>query len=980
MSKVWWWLLLTLFPALVFADSAFTPPSGSMSFTPPPGDYSVIFLGNIFGVVDGVLHGTGSQIMGVMLGVFNSAVLALGGIVIMYIILVSTLNTAHEGEMLGHKWSSIWVPIRTIIGLSLLIPKASGYCLMQIFVMWVTVQGVGVADKVWGAALDYLNRGGVIIKANMDPNISLTGGGNTIANGAATILYGQVCMLGIQTQLENARSTYLDQADSGTGPCAGTPSTKMQSFCDTSIPDFIATVDPITAQTDAENAGSSPSSYDILMPNFSSDSIFASLNGICGKLHWNSVNTDQFMTTTNVIDPATGECVKDASTGKCKTEATDTPKLSSLSQEDIDTIKMTRGLAVGQMYSTLATVARHMISNDPQITIDSDNDTSNDASEVAKDQFGVPLISTSTVCTGNSDDCPDWGADPSAAVSTSVLLDGTELQGAIADYNAVMAPTLKLISDSNNVDDSNSARAFIESSKETGWILAGSYFFDLVRLNGSAKPSSQTDSGSGLDNSTFDINNITAPFAQSGSCVDPFQDFCTFLNKISTKAYQVTYLIDGSGQEIVDKPSFSATSTFKVYQGTRASTVYGYVSNALNLDLPDQPGLAGPKIKLNFNLGKFDTSYSLPKQSFGGCMVKVKLLGCILPKSILGFFYNDLIRVVMNMIIDVFMNAVSLFLTSVLTVPILGFTWIFAEGVKLISTPGINPIVALAKMGITYINFAMMIWLAIGIASVTVAAIPYIGTALYGLLMLFMPLFIAWLGVMLGIAFFTAYYIPFLPYMLFTMGAIAWLMTVIEAMVAAPVVALGVAHPEGHDALGKSEQGLMILMNVFLRPVMMIIGYIAAISLSYVGIWVMNAGFQHVLDYMQGTEGWGSSDIPWAKVFGYFFASLLYTTMYLTIVQKAFSLIALLPDKVLRWIGGQAEQTGQETMQWMEEGKGQLKEAGTKTGDAGGQVMKQTAGHLGSGVAAARKGVGSMASGAMGAIKGGDKTEGDKKP
>lgn len=98
MSKVWWWLLLTLFPALVFADSAFTPPSGSMSFTPPPGDYSVIFLGNIFGVVDGVLHGTGSQIMGVMLGVFNSAVLALGGIVIMYIILVSTLNTAHEGD------------------------------------------------------------------------------------------------------------------------------------------------------------------------------------------------------------------------------------------------------------------------------------------------------------------------------------------------------------------------------------------------------------------------------------------------------------------------------------------------------------------------------------------------------------------------------------------------------------------------------------------------------------------------------------------------------------------------------------------------------------------------------------------------------------------------------------------------------------------------------------------------------------------
>ncbi len=50
--------------------------------------------------------------------------------------------------------------IRSTLGLALLIPKASGYCLMQIFVMWVVVQGVGAADKIWEAALGYLNRGG----------------------------------------------------------------------------------------------------------------------------------------------------------------------------------------------------------------------------------------------------------------------------------------------------------------------------------------------------------------------------------------------------------------------------------------------------------------------------------------------------------------------------------------------------------------------------------------------------------------------------------------------------------------------------------------------------------------------------------------------------------------------------------------------------------------------------------------------------
>ena len=187
-------LLFLFFPLLASADS--------LSFAPPPGDISVIFLGNIFGIVDGVLHGTGSQIMGAMFGVFNAAVLALGGIVIMYTLIVGTMNTAHEGQMLGQKWSSIWIPVRSTIGLALLIPKASGYCLMQVMIMWVVIQGVGAADKVWNAALNYLNRGGVIIQAQMDPAKSLNAAGSEIATGASVILAANVCMAGLQKQLE----------------------------------------------------------------------------------------------------------------------------------------------------------------------------------------------------------------------------------------------------------------------------------------------------------------------------------------------------------------------------------------------------------------------------------------------------------------------------------------------------------------------------------------------------------------------------------------------------------------------------------------------------------------------------------------------------------------------------------------------------------------------------------------------------------
>ncbi|MBY0378009.1 MAG: DotA/TraY family protein, partial [Gammaproteobacteria bacterium] len=251
-------------------------------------------------------------------------------------------------------------------------------------------------------------------------------------------------------------------------------------------------------------------------------------------------------------------------------------------------------------------------------------------------------------------------------------------------------------------------------------------------------------------------------------------------------------------------------------------------------------------------------------------------------------------------------------------------------------------------------------------------------------------------GIMVIVGIISAYFIPFLPYMMFTFGSIGWLIAVIEAMVAAPIVALGITHPEGEGPFGKGEQAIMILMNVFLRPALMIIGYIAGIMLSYVAVWVINAGFSNVLQYMQGdgqytadltpnynasTGGtWTSSaggmsqsgstsndpgylsgiqvgtgtkpvatdQMPtsssgytgWAGIFSYFFSVLMYTSLYLIVVQKAFTLIAILPDKVLRWIGGQPESYGQDAGQWGEEAKGQIKEAGSATHKASGQVAQ----------------------------------------
>ncbi len=392
--------------------------------------------------------------------------------------------------------------------------------------------------------------------------------------------------------------------------------------------------------------------------------------------------------------------------------------------------------------------------------------------------------------------------------------------------------------------------------------------------------------------------------------------------------------------------------------------------------------------------------------------------------------YNVIVVNLFQFFLSLITGIVNTVVMAFLALPLTGMAQIFQNGVAFIKQPDVNPIIALANMGTNYINFAADLWMYLLMMAVTTSIMGPFAVFIFALMMMAMPLLMAWLSTMVSIGFLTAYYIPFLPYTIFTFGSIAWLMAVVEAMVAAPIVALGVTHPEGEGPFGKGEQAIMILMNVFLRPSLMIIGYIAGIILSYVSVWVINAGFSNVLPFIQGpskcgvntsSQGWvdsvakaksgfnkgvdtldkdwqnirkggkpsssytecgeslfnnvnfkvaggdsmvtGKSETTafsaagtatgytgWAGIYGFFFSILIYTSLYITVVQKSFTLIGSLPDKVLRWIGGQPEQIGQESAGWADETKKQVGDAGEKTGKAQGQMGKDMGGKATQGI------------------------------
>jgi defect-in-organelle-trafficking protein DotA len=994
MKRILHAFLWMLFPLVAIAENS---SNSALSLAPPASDYSVVFLANLFGLVDGVLHGTGSQIMGQMFSVFNAAVLALGGIIIMYTLMVSTMNTAHEGQFLGQKFSSIWIPVRSTIGIALLIPKASGYCLMQIFFMWVVVQGIGAADKVWDTALGYLNRGGVIIKAQQaDParqGIAMSAAKLApIQDAAGVILAGQVCMAGLESQLKTIRANLLEKKQKGfTSFCEG----NNKILCDKPVPDFIGSVNAVAVQ----NAAPTAESFSVKMPNFNNNSDYAFLNGICGKITWKALKG---LPGNDVISPST-----------------------------TDTLKQTRAIAIDQMYLQLSNIARAMVSNDPAIgpppPLVSGREEDKKYSPIAREQFGVPYSKENKPCDNYTSNCVIWGQDPLTKARGAPLFTGNEFLNAILAYNNAINPTLNIVNQAKDSETFKKSRQFISDASTRGWIMAGSYFFDLVQLNGDASKTEGGDINSGLEGTTFDSSKL------SGSTCTFNPILCTWLENKNTKLNAILNLITGTkdaGGEVTLQ-QFPPTNESTPQQGQASSSVYGYINNSIIMRTPGQPGIAPPLFNMSPNFKLNPKIEPLKAQEFECGRVLFVCFGRLMGE----LFYNFIVVNIYNSFVTLFGEVVKSVMMGFIIAPLTTMTEIFRSGFATLTTPGVNPIVALAAMGIQYINFAGDWWINMLMIAITTMMIPIIGKSIIlPLIMLGMPVIMTWMMIMAGVGFITAYYVPMLPYLIFTFGTIGWLIAVIEAMVAAPLVALGVTHPEGHDAFGKGEQALMILMNVFLRPSLMIIGFIGGIALSYVGIWVLNAGFGHAIEYLTGgayiapvpgqsklgsagfsgdynvpgywdntkagfeqgvnergffDKGWqafGNAEAEqrsreaaaasiaagknpytgWAGIFSFFFVLLIYTSTYLTIVQKAFTLIYYLPDKVLRWMGGQPEGIGQESAGWAEESKQKIEKAGESSQQASMEVGKKGQQVAEKGIEAGKKGIEAGAKAAAG--------------
>lgn len=169
----------------------------------------------------------------------------------------------------------------------------------------------------------------------------------------------------------------------------------------------------------------------------------------------------------------------------------------------------------------------------------------------------------------------------------------------------------------------------------------------------------------------------------------------------------------------------------------------------------------------------------------------------------------------------------------------------------------------------------------------------------------------------IGIAAILYYVLPLLPFIYFMFAISGWIKSIFEAIVAMPLWALAHLRIDGEGLPGPgASNGYFLLLEIFLRPVLIIFGFLASVSVFTALVNVLNQIFDLVVanvggyDYEMeaGISGGSITNILSKLDFGRgaldeFFYTAIYTIICYIMGLSCFKLVDLIPNNILRWMG-----------------------------------------------------------------------------
>lgn len=144
------------------------------------------------------------------------------------------------------------------------------------------------------------------------------------------------------------------------------------------------------------------------------------------------------------------------------------------------------------------------------------------------------------------------------------------------------------------------------------------------------------------------------------------------------------------------------------------------------------------------------------------------------------------------------------------------------------------------------------------------------------------------------------YVIPFLPFLYFFFAVGNWLKGVFEAMVGVPLWALAHIRIDGKGLAGDAAMnGYFMLFEIFLRPILILFGFLASITIFAAMAAVLHEIFDVAIDNLTGA---GDRSGIMGAIDKFFYTCMYAVIMYI-MALSSFKLIDLIPNQIMRWLG-----------------------------------------------------------------------------
>ncbi|MFZ2314936.1 MAG: DotA/TraY family protein [Gammaproteobacteria bacterium] len=779
-------------------------------------DQSLFYLGKIFGQMGGVLPASGGiasiSLLGTMFKTFNSIVLAVAALVVVYTIVVGLLATAHEGEFLGKKFHGLWTPIRVVLGIAALVPTATGYCALQIIMMWVIVQGIGAADTVWTTALKY---------------VQVTG---------SPYAQPQVIDIGVKATLSTAFQSLSCAATAGvTGVSVPGAPARAGYYC---------SKNQCTAAGNSGNASvvSNQCVGDTCKMTFGP-------NGGCGELSYcnpagsactgtSSAPTNNILTAGTAL-PASAAASSLACTA-CKAQATVlTGQQNPTTGNNLPTSTFPDNSIIGTLNAIAVNFAR-ADADYQTFYFQSSTDANNGSNgwgwitgyctENNLEPCCNPPVNTFNIFSvgGATNTCKSRAGEnafPQPYTNASVPTDASsdEISKVILPfYMKDKTGGINFIDASVNTYAAALTASMIDQIQSTtltsvyaeaasvGWIFAGAYYYNLAQQNNT------------------NMDSVNPPFQAGGG--GPSSGGSALAN------YRNNYMAASDLLTSVNSVTSSGGASPAPQLAAIAGLASGTNKSILNNFMRTVTGSSGGGVAK----GEMATDPLVSIQSLGkGLLITIFVMFPIV------------------LTLEILVGVASMFAS----------TTVLGTGMP----QGMTSLVIIMSALVT-------------------------------------PLLLGFMAVFMAIGALLAVYTPLIPYIIFITGVIGWFGSTIEAMVAAPLVALGILAPGGqHEILGKAEPALMLIFGIFLRPTLMIFGLMAGMLLAVVAVTIVNASFSSVMSSIVGGKS-GGQPVDFLSLI---FFMVAYVSLILALLNKCFAMIYVIPTRTMRWIGGQGEDYGE---------------------------------------------------------------------